>query len=86
MKIAHYTLFSAEGTQIAESLDLLYIKDVAKRQKPGNYYVYEWWADPDDPFWEHCPDTHYEFIIKRRLISTTIQIINKDSLFKNSKL
>ena len=31
MKIAHYTLFSAEGTQIAESLDLLYIKDVAKR-------------------------------------------------------
>lgn len=42
MKIAHYTLFSTEGTQIAESLDLQYIKDVAKRQKPGNYYVYEW--------------------------------------------
>ena len=42
MKIAHYTLFSAEGTQIADSLDLQYIKDVAKRQKPGNYYVYEW--------------------------------------------
>jgi hypothetical protein len=44
MKIAHYTLFSAEGTQIAESLDLQYIKDVAKRQKPGNYYAYEWWG------------------------------------------
>lgn len=86
MKIARYTLFSAEWTQIADSLDLQYIKYVAKRQKPGNYYVYEWWVEPGDPFWEHCPDTHYEFIIKRRLISTTIQIINKDSLFKNSKL
>lgn len=55
MKIAHYTLFSAEGTQIADSLDLQYIKDVAKRQKPGNYYVYEGGQNPAIRFGNTAP-------------------------------
>lgn len=86
MKVASYTLFSADGEFIDESLDLRYIKDVAKRQKPGNYYVYEYWGEPGSPFREHCPELHYEYLIKRRMIATSITIANKTSLFKNTKL
>lgn len=86
MEVATYTLFSADGTQIDESLSLDYLKEVVKHQNCGRYYIYEWWGEPGGEFREHCPQMHYEFVCTRNIIGTHFAISNKKSLFKGHKI